>query len=89
MNNELPPYLRRVDEVAVDLGVGFENGLTSEEVGRRLRADGPKELSTTAPRPAWRRFLDHFLDPLVYLLLVAVVITLVMWALEGRIGWHS
>ena len=33
--------------------------------------------------PAWRKFLDQFADPLIYLLLAAVVVSLVAWILEG------
>ncbi len=33
--------------------------------------------------PAWRRFVGQFADPLVYLLLAAVVVSLVAWVLEG------
>ena len=36
--------------------------------------------------PAWRRFLEQFQDPLIYLLLAAVVISVVAWALEGADG---
>ena len=34
--------------------------------------------------PAWRRFLGQFADPLIYLLLAAIVVSLVAWVLEGR-----
>ena len=33
--------------------------------------------------PAWRKFLGQFADPLIYLLLAAVVVSLVAWVLEG------
>ena len=32
---------------------------------------------------AWRKFLGQFADPLIYLLLAAVVVSLVAWVLEG------
>jgi Ca2+-transporting ATPase len=64
-----------------------ETGLTSQEAARRLSADGANELRTAAPPPAWRRMLAHFEDPLIYLLLGAVVIALIAWVIEGRRGW--
>ena len=64
-----------------------KNGLTSEEASRRLAQDGPNELRSAPRRPAWRRLLLHFHDPLVYLLLAAVAIALVAWAVEGLVGW--
>lgn len=36
---------------------------------------------------AWRHFAAQFRDPLVYLLLLAVAVTLITWGLEGWIGW--
>ena len=36
--------------------------------------------------PAWRRVLAQFQDPLVYLLLGAIVVALVAWLIEGREG---
>ena len=33
--------------------------------------------------PEWRKFLGQFADPLIYLLLAAVVVSLVAWVLEG------
>src|SRR5690606_34824362 len=35
----------------------------------------------------WRRFLAQFRDPLVYLLIAAVVISVVAWMVEGARGW--
>ena len=82
------PSLRNADEVAKALGADIENGLTSEEASRRFLADdGPNELRVTPQHPAWRRFLLHFHDPLIYLLLAAIVIALVAWITEGMEGW--
>ena len=81
------PSVKDADEVARALVADIENGLTSEEASRRLSADGPNELRSAPRRPAWRRFLSHFHDPLVYLLLAAVAIALVAWVVEGLVGW--
>ena len=81
------PSVKNADEVASALGVDFNNGLTSAEASRRLAQDGPNEVRSAPPRAAWRRFLSHFNDPLVYLLLVAVAIALVAWTIEGLVGW--
>ena len=81
------PSVKDADEVARDLGVDIENGLTSEEASRRLAQDGPNELRSAPRQPAWRRVLAHFQDPVVYLLLAAVAIALVAWGIEGWVGW--
>ncbi|KQV81197.1 cation-translocating P-type ATPase [Rhizobacter sp. Root1221] len=74
-------------DVAAELGTDTERGLDAAEAARRLAAEGPNTLRSTSPRPAWRRLLAQYNDPLVYLLLVAVAIALVAWGLEGRLGW--
>lgn len=81
------PSLKDAEEIAHTLGVDTTQGLTSAEAARRLLADGPNELRAAPRRAAWRRFLRHFHDPLIYLLLVAIGIALLAWAMEGWAGW--
>jgi Ca2+-transporting ATPase len=81
------PSILDVEEVVRSLATDLERGLASEEAARRLARDGPNELRAAPPVPAWRRILAQFRDPLVYLLLVAIAISLVAWAIEGRHGW--
>ena len=80
------PSLRDAVDVARELDVDPAIGLTAVEAARRLQADGPNELRATQPVPLWRKVLAQFQDPLIYLLLVAVVISLVAWAAEGAGG---
>src|SRR5690606_15635072 len=65
------------------LEVDVQRGLTADEATRRLAVYGPNEIRGAPPVPAWKRFLAQFRDPLVYLLLVAVAISLVAWWFEG------
>ena len=81
------PSIIDADEVAKILGVDVRSGLTSQEAARRLAEDGPNELRSDPPLPAWRRLLSQFQDPLIYLLLAAVVVALFVWGIEGLIGW--
>jgi P-type Ca2+ transporter type 2C len=88
IENELQdPSVRDAEAIAGALSTDVENGLTREEASRRLLADGPNELRAAAPTPVWRRILAHFQDPLIYLLMAAIVIALVAWGIEGRVGW--
>jgi magnesium-transporting ATPase (P-type) len=77
------PTLRSAEAVAEALGVDPEVGLSHADAGARLAADGPNELRGKDPVPLWRRVLRQFQDPLVYLLLVAIVISLAAWMGEG------
>ncbi|MGH8664390.1 MAG: cation-translocating P-type ATPase, partial [Burkholderiales bacterium] len=46
----------------------------------------PNELRHKPPVPAWRRLVGQLRDPLIYLLLAAIVISLVAWFIEGAQG---
>ena len=71
------------DAVAAALGVNVETGLSAQEAASRLANSGPNELRSAPRAPAWRRVLAQFQDPLIYLLLAAVVVALVAWWVEG------
>ncbi|NLD68549.1 MAG: cation-translocating P-type ATPase [Limnobacter sp.] len=81
------PSLVEPEELARTLGTDLERGLSAAEARRRLERDGPNELLATPPTPAWRRLLEQFRDPLIYLLLGAIAISLIAWLVEGRAGW--
>lgn len=80
------PFAEDPEAVAAAHGADLAEGLTGAEAARRLAADGPNELPSTPPEPAWKRLLAQFRDPLVYLLLGAIVVSAVTWALEGAHG---
>jgi magnesium-transporting ATPase (P-type) len=80
------PSLVDAAEVVGSLGGDPASGLASVEAAERLARVGPNRLDPEAEVPAWRKFLAQFADPLIYLLLAAVVVSLVAWALEGAEG---
>ena len=82
----LDPSQTDAEAVAHGLEVDPEQGLSSAEAARRLAADGPNELRQVPPVPWWRRLLRQFRDPLVYLLFVAMAISLLAWLAEGGHG---
>ncbi len=75
------------EEVLERLGSDQGTGLSSTEAAARLAAHGPNVLQVRRPVPLWRRALAQFADPLVSLLLVAILISGVAWAAEGAQGW--
>ncbi len=80
------PSLLSADAVAAALATNLHDGLGSAEAAARRARDGANELRAQPRVPAWRRMLAHFQDPLVYLLLGAIAIALLAWAIEGRHG---
>jgi magnesium-transporting ATPase (P-type) len=80
------PWLRSAGDVARELESDVRAGLTSAEAAARLERHGPNQLEASKRVPGLRRFLGQFEDPLIYLLLAAVVVSLVAWAVEGAEG---
>ena len=83
------PYLEDVETVLRELGSDARGGLSNSEGHVRLDRDGFNELCTGRTKPAWHYLLVQFQAPLVYLLLFAVIISLVIWCLVDREGWPS
>lgn len=81
------PSVSDVVNVAKEFDVNIESGLSAQQAAQRLHENGTNTLRS-APRPSpWRRMLRQFQDPLVYLLLAAILIALLAWIMEGRTGW--
>lgn len=66
-----------VDETADHLGTTAE-GLSSAEVKKRLEHYGPNEIGEEKGRSWWKILLHQFSDPLIYILLIAAVVTLLL-----------
>jgi potassium/sodium efflux P-type ATPase len=80
------PSLREAAEVAESLGTNPRLGLSSAEAAARLHREGANQLESAKPVPGWRKFLGQFADPLIYLLLAAVLVSLLAWGFEGADG---
>ncbi len=78
--------MSEADEVVAALQSDADRGLSTDEADRRREVHGPNELQAADAVPWWRRVFEQFTDPLVVLLLVAVVISLIAWVLEGAEG---
>lgn len=79
-------HLQESSSALTACSVDQANGLDSAEAAQRLLSDGPNELRATAAVPLWRKILAQFQDPLIYLLLIAIVISLGAWVVEGALG---
>ena len=63
------------DAVAQQLGVDCATGLSAEEVARRQALHGLNLMSEKPAMPAWQRFVQQLVQPLVLVLLAAGAIT--------------
>jgi magnesium-transporting ATPase (P-type) len=86
-HGEQDPSLRDAEDIARGLETDLERGLTAQHAAQRLARDGPNALRAAPAVALWRRILGHFQDPLIYLLLAAIAISLAAWVIEGREGW--
>jgi len=84
---DIDPSLLDADAVIRALNTDPENGLSSAEAAARLARYGKNEVASAPPVPMWRKLLAQFEDPLIYLLLVAVAISVIAWVMEGAHGW--
>jgi magnesium-transporting ATPase (P-type) len=80
------PYLLAADDVVRAIGSDAAAGLSPSEAADRLERFGPNRLDAAAAVPAWRRLLAQFADPLVYLLIAAVAVSILAWLFEGAEG---
>ncbi len=84
---DFDPSVTDVRELARLLGTDPVFGLTEQEATRRLAADGPNEIQVVPAVPTWRKVLAQFQDPLIYLLLAAVAVSVAAWAAQGGDSW--
>lgn len=64
-----------IENIIDDLNSNLETGLPGTEASRRLETYGPNALPQRKSRHPLLRFLSHFNDILIYILLVAAVVS--------------
>ena len=72
-----PSHALSADEVLRRLDAGAD-GLTSDDATVRLLSTGRNELPEPPHPPAWLRFVQHFDDVLIYILLAAAVLKAIL-----------
>lgn len=82
----VPPGSPAVPEARVEAESTDPSGLSSAAAAALLAEHGPNALPESPRRPLWRRFVDQFRSPLIYILLFAFVFDLGLWLVEGAHG---
>lgn len=70
-------HSQTAEQVLAELDAGLA-GLSTAEVRRRQKEAGPNRVTARRGVPAWRKFLQQFNQPLVYVLLLAVAVTAIV-----------
>ncbi|MBB6171681.1 cation-transporting ATPase F [Nocardiopsis mwathae] len=71
-------HAQETGEVVQRFATDAERGLATAEAAERLERYGPNQLPTTGGRGLLMRILHQFHHPLIYVLIVAGIVTLVM-----------
>lgn len=69
-------YALSIEEVVKKLKTDSQKGLSKEEVEERQKKFGKNKLPEEKPLSAFKIFLEQFKSPLIYILLIAGIITL-------------
>ena len=65
----------------------LKTGLSNSEAEARLREYGPNALPEAPPVSVWRRLLEQFRSPLIYILLFALAVDLIIWSIGDHATW--
>ena len=65
-----------------------QNGLNEEQVKKSRELHGSNILTQIPPDPLWKKFLNGFKDPMIMILLVALIVQLVLFFL-GQSEWFE
>lgn len=68
-------YSKTKDQTLIDLETNEQHGLTDEIVNKRLKQYGSNELATKQKRTLWQRIFAQINDVLVYVLIIAALIS--------------
>ena len=77
-------HSRNKEAVLKELGANSITGLTEQEAGRRLRENGPNELTSQKKKGILSRFLEQFKDFMILILLAAAAISYSVSVMEGK-----
>ena len=70
-----PPHAKPIGEVLSLYGADAEYGLRSEQVLALRAQHGLNQLIEAPPTPLWRRLLGQFKDLVIWILIVAALIS--------------
>lgn len=76
-------HSKSVDEVASHYQTDIKNGLSSEEAKKRLEEYGLNKLDEGKKTPFIIKFLKQFIEPMVIVLLIAALISIVIFIIKG------
>lgn len=64
-----------VDRLIADFDLDAERGLSDEQASELLKRVGPNQLAEQSPVPAWKKFAAQFRELVIWILIVAAIIS--------------
>ncbi len=84
-----PSHAKSIEETGEHFQTDLKNGLSEEEAKRRLEEYGKNKLEEGKKDPFIIKFLKQFIEPMVIVLLIAAVISLVIFFVNLAMGKKS
>lgn len=84
-----PAHARSIEDVCNEFNSNAEDGLTAEQAQRNLEKYGPNKLEEAKKVPFIIKLLKQFMEPMVIVLLVAAVISFVIFLINIGMGKQS
>lgn len=76
-------FSKSIDEVIAHFNTDKEKGLTKEEAKKRLEEYGPNKIEEAPKTPFIIKLLKQFIEPMVIVLLIAALISMVIFIVRG------
>ena len=74
-----------IGQTAEELNSDIYEGLTHREAGERLRRDGKNEMKAARKKTPIESFLEQLNDPLIYVLIVAAVVSVLLGEISDAV----
>ena len=74
-----------IGQTAEELKSDIYEGLTQREAGERLRRDGRNEMKAARKKTPIESFLEQLNDPLIYVLIVAAVVSVLLGEISDAV----
>lgn len=70
------PFASDIEEIINELRTDPEHGLDQTEIANRIKTYGPNALKPIQPKKWWVILAGQFLDPIIYILLIATILAI-------------
>jgi Ca2+-transporting ATPase len=74
-DQNITPYSRSAEDILQHFDVTAEGGISTERAQQMLTSFGPNRLAEASPVPLWRKLLEQFRDLVIWILIVAAIIS--------------